>query len=85
MLIKIEEQVDASTEEIPSLDRARARGAPPGTVAAPVAPGSGASGAAGAATGDDEDELGMSDEPTAPGLAGAPPGTNARSKPPSPS
>ena len=81
VLIKIEEQVDSSTEEIPSLDRARGRGAPPGTVAAPVAPGSGASGAAGLAS-DDEDELGMSDEPTAPGLAGPPAG---RSKPPSPS
>jgi serine/threonine protein phosphatase PrpC len=76
VLIKIEEQVDSSTEEIPSLDRARGRGAPPAAGAAPGA------GAAPAGAAGDEDELGMSDEPTAPGLIGPPAG---RSKPPSPS
>jgi protein phosphatase len=57
VLIKIEEQIDAPTEEIPALDRSRARSGAPGSVAAPT---------------DDagEDDLGMSDEPTAPGLVG---------------
>jgi protein phosphatase len=57
VLIKIEEQVDAPTEEIPAARRS--------------GPGASAAG--------DDDDLGMSDEPTAPGLVGPPPG---RSKPP---
>ena len=72
VLIKIEDQVDSSTEEIPALGRlvTGGRGA-----AAPT-------GAAPGAAEPDEDELGMSDEPTAPGLPGTTP--TGRSKPPSP-
>jgi serine/threonine protein phosphatase PrpC len=74
VLIKIEDQVDSSTEEVPALGGlagARTRGA------------AGAAGAAPAAEAD-EDELGMSDEPTAPGLLPSATPTG-RSKPPSPS
>jgi protein phosphatase len=76
VLIKIEEQVDAPTEEIPSLDRARRSNAPIG--------GAGGAGGAGGVGGlsaaePDDDDLGMCDEPTAPGLLGPPAG---RSKPP---
>ena len=89
VLIKIEEQVDSSTEEIPSLDRAgvgRGRGgvsASAGVTAAPAAPDARTSGADTTDPSDD-DELGMSDEPTAPGLVGPAGGPNGRSKPPSP-
>jgi serine/threonine protein phosphatase PrpC len=76
VLIKIEDQVDSSTEEVPSLDRARTRGAAGAAGAAPAAV------PAPPAAEADEDELGMSDEPTAPGLPGATPA--GRSKPPSP-
>jgi protein phosphatase len=62
VLIKIEEQVDAPTEEIPSLDRSRSRSAAPATAPAPVT-----QEPAGEAS---DDDLGMSDEPTAPGLVG---------------
>ena len=78
VLIKIEEQLDAPTEEIPSLDRSRLRGGPAdpalAATAMPAMPSPLAPEAAAPSAGDadepSEDELGMSDEPTAPGLVG---------------
>ena len=80
VLIKIEEHIDTQTEEIPSIGGVARSGS---TV---PAKGAGAGGVAAVISGGDEDELGMSDEPTAPGIAGAPgaqtvPGAS-RSKPP---
>lgn len=76
VLIKIEEHVDAPTEEIPALDhRSRQRSGGPGAaLAATVPAGSNpvALPAAAPTSGADadEDDLGMTDEPTAPGLTG---------------
>jgi len=69
VLIKIEEQPDAPTEEIPALDRSRARSAAAAAAAPPPAPPPPPPPAAAGGAGD-EDDLGMSDEPTAPGLTG---------------
>ena len=75
VLIKIEEQPDAPTEEIPALDRSRLRGSsgaalaatvPAGTVNPVALPAAKPASEAEA----DEDDLGMTDEPTAPGLTG---------------
>jgi len=91
VLIKIEEQIDSSTEEIPSLDRSAlgGLGRRGGAVGAGGASAAGVTGTPAAPTADrtdpgEDEELGMSDEPTAPGLVGPPAGP-ARSKPPSPS
>jgi len=65
VLIKIEEHIDTQTEEIPSLDRVD-RGRSGSTVPAQGAH----AGVAAVISGGDDDELGMSDEPTAPGIAG---------------
>jgi protein phosphatase len=72
VLIKIEELPDAQTEEIPAVDRVRlASGAPasgPASAAVKTSP----EGKADPEGGDDGTALGMSDEPTAPGMPGSP-------------
>ena len=76
VLIKIEEQLDAPTEEIPALDRSRLRGGSSGAALAATVPAGSVNPLAPpakppASVADaDEDDLGMTDEPTAPGLTG---------------